>query len=391
MKRYISAGGEEWHFIYGADDERFWSHAAVGSGSMMTLRDLSGRVLRQFNLHLGWTHEDYVYRDGLLLAGFLSDGQQRHFDVDHLGTPRLITDRFGNQVSFHRYYPFGKEQTALQEGERMKFTGHERDLANVLGDGDDLDYMHARHYSPLLGRFLSTDRAGGYPSAPQSWNRYTYVRNSPPNLVDPDGYEPIPPEQLRFLTAYFGHDFSNVSLHTGWYGALIAWMYGGQWGVTVGNQIYLSPSAVRAVRSSSPEGMAGLGHELTHVLSYEVLGARFFWLYGLDIVHNITRGTPFRELHYSLMLERAANIVERDILSTLTSSYKETVTTCGGAGSEFIECFATVEWHKSPPLLPPLSLFSGFGLSPQGYSYSLIGSPYDLFLSGAACLEGICL
>jgi hypothetical protein len=30
--------------------------------------------------------EDYVYRDGLLLASYSSDGYQRHIDVDHLGT-----------------------------------------------------------------------------------------------------------------------------------------------------------------------------------------------------------------------------------------------------------------------------------------------------------------
>ena len=53
----------------------------------------------------------------------------------------------------------------------MKYTGHER------GDGD-LDYMHARYYSPAMGCFLSVDPA--WESAglqtPQTWNRYAYVR-----------------------------------------------------------------------------------------------------------------------------------------------------------------------------------------------------------------------
>jgi RHS repeat-associated protein len=190
LVRYHS-GAEDWVYLYGPDDERFWSYraAGAGAGSLWTLRDLFGRVLRQYQADLGWgSYEDFVYRDGLLLAGLLSSGQQRHFDVDHLGSVRLITDAAGNQSAFHRYYPFGKEHTALQEGDRMKFTGHERDLANTAGDGDDLDYMHARHYSPVTGRFTSVDPEKIMrPQEPQSWNRYSYAWGSPLKLVDPDG------------------------------------------------------------------------------------------------------------------------------------------------------------------------------------------------------------
>ncbi len=188
LARY-HAGAEDWVYVYGPDDERFWSYrVGGGTGSLWTLRDLAGAVLRQYNAHLGWgNYEDYVYRGNLLMAGLLSDGQQRHFDVDHLGSVRLVTDAAGNQVSFHTYYPFGRELTALQEADRMKFTGHERDFANAAGDGDDLDYMHARHYSLITGRFLSYDPVGGTPSSPQSWNRYAYVMNRPMTYTDPNG------------------------------------------------------------------------------------------------------------------------------------------------------------------------------------------------------------
>ena len=49
------------------------------------------------------------------------------------------------------------------------------------------EYMHARYYSPNLGRFLSVDPVGGSVGSSQSWNRYSYVQNNPLNLVDPDG------------------------------------------------------------------------------------------------------------------------------------------------------------------------------------------------------------
>lgn len=72
----------------------------------------------------------------------------------------------------------------------MKFTGHERDLGNAASAADDLDYMHARHTSPLTGRFLSFDPIGGNARRPQSWNRYAYVLGNPLKYTDPYGLSP---------------------------------------------------------------------------------------------------------------------------------------------------------------------------------------------------------
>jgi uncharacterized protein RhaS with RHS repeats len=47
--------------------------------------------------------------------------------------------------------------------------------------------MHARYYSPNLGRFMSVDPVGGRIGSSQSWNRYSYVENKPTGFVDPDG------------------------------------------------------------------------------------------------------------------------------------------------------------------------------------------------------------
>jgi RHS repeat-associated protein len=217
---HYRSGAQDWYYIYGPDDERFWSYRTSDAASQWALRDLNGKVLRFYEAHLGWGNfEDYVYRDGLLLAGIFYDGQQRHFDVDHLGSVRLITDAFGNQTGFHRYYPFGKEHTGLQQAERMKFTGHERDLADWAGDGDDLDYMHARHYSPVTGRFLSLDPLGGNPHAPQSWNRCAYVLGNPMKNIDPSGMNPVvgvnnrtpPPVGMTVYDIGFGEAWTVLS------------------------------------------------------------------------------------------------------------------------------------------------------------------------------------
>jgi RHS repeat-associated protein len=205
LKR-MTNGGEDWIYIYDADDERFWSYRVGGGGSIWTLRGLDGKVLRNYDAHVSWsTFEDYIYREGQLLAGFQTSGVQRHFDLDHLGTPRLITDASG-VGTYHAYYPFGQEATAFNlDTEKMKFTGHERDLANAGSAADDLDYMHARHACPLTGRFMSLDNGPVDMKRPQNWNRYAYVQNNPSNWTDPTGnvvdLSPLSPGQRARLFA----------------------------------------------------------------------------------------------------------------------------------------------------------------------------------------------
>ena len=107
------------------------------------------------------------------------------YSWDHLGSTRLLTDEAGYEIGHWKYYPFGQEAENNGTSPRHKFTGHERD-AEV-----GLDYMRFRSYGPSLARFLSPDlsRRDTNPVDPQTWNLYTYVRNSPLNLVDPNGKE----------------------------------------------------------------------------------------------------------------------------------------------------------------------------------------------------------
>lgn len=194
---YRTAAGLEYIYLYTADDERVWAFQVGLNNSLWTLRDLDAKVLRQYRNNDGaWSiEEDDIYRDRLLLAAETPAGV-RHFHLDHLGTPRLVTDRFGQQAAYHVYYPFGQEATAIsQDVMRLKFTGHERDLADSTSSQDDLDYMHARHESPLLGRFLSVDVKAPHNaiSIPQKWNRYSYTRGNPLKLIDPDGLQETAP------------------------------------------------------------------------------------------------------------------------------------------------------------------------------------------------------
>ena len=121
---------------------------------------------------------------------------------DHLGTPRIILDETGNLsgVRRHDYLPFGEELFAGSGGRtvamgyagdamRQQFTGYERDSESGL------DFAGARFYASTHGRFTSIDplMASAQPSNPQTFNRYSYVTNSPLTQIDPSGMFGISP------------------------------------------------------------------------------------------------------------------------------------------------------------------------------------------------------
>jgi RHS repeat-associated protein len=220
-----SGDGTGWAAIYTADDERLavWDTAEGVLEETWSLRGLDGMVLREFFFGFpagtlifsdgfesgdtcAWTtatggptcqgsdpaapvwtvRKSYVYRDGVLLAD-AQDGSARHYHLDHLGSVRQITeDTDAGVVEEHDYLPYGEEVPDSTAG--LRFTGHERD-GHLGGSEDDLDYMHARYYSPRLGRSLSLDpsRASGVHSRPGSWNRYSYGLGNPLLFVDEDG------------------------------------------------------------------------------------------------------------------------------------------------------------------------------------------------------------
>lgn len=120
------------------------------------------------------------------------DAKVAYLKNDHLGSPRIKTDRNGVVISRNDYLPFGEDLFTPQRTQtlgytpddiRQKFTGYERD------DETDLDYAKARMFGSSQGRFTSPDDFlnDTHVSDPQSWNLYIYVRNNPLRLTDPEG------------------------------------------------------------------------------------------------------------------------------------------------------------------------------------------------------------
>jgi RHS repeat-associated protein len=102
---------------------------------------------------------------------------------DHLGSTNLTTNLTGTRVSELRYYPFGETRYSNGTTSTSKrFTSQEEQIDIGLYD------YGARFYDPALGRFVSADSVVPQPGAPQSINRYSYVRNSPLTRIDPSGH-----------------------------------------------------------------------------------------------------------------------------------------------------------------------------------------------------------
>ncbi|NJN53520.1 MAG: RHS repeat-associated core domain-containing protein [Anaerolineae bacterium] len=91
-----------------------------------------------------------------------------------------------NNVAYTWYLPFGGYRPGsapTQTGNGRDFTGQRENME--LG----LLYYNARFYVPGLGRFASADTIIHNPTNPQSYNRYSYVRNRPLNMSDPTGHK----------------------------------------------------------------------------------------------------------------------------------------------------------------------------------------------------------
>ena len=224
-------GASDRRILYDSDDERIGT--IIDSLSRWTIRDLDGQIMREYRgddqgmTMLWFWEQDHIRGEGQLLGGETQEwgynastssmrfGGERHYHLDHLGSVRMVTNKLGRSVSEHDFYPFGTSQTKTYQEpmnwgdphlDGMRFAGHWRDYLGYLDvEGNDyLDYMHARYYDPGLGRFLSIDPGKDWDlQAPQSWNRYAYVRNNPVVQTDPSG------EAVMLVLGKFGFRWGN--------------------------------------------------------------------------------------------------------------------------------------------------------------------------------------
>ncbi len=162
------------------------------------LRNTNGQVVSEARSQLSGAEEVYSWQKDFivtprgLLAAVGADENDlilTAYHLDHLSSPRGISDEFGLQY-ITTYLPFG-EQLQAPENQQFGLAGHERDSTYNY-------YMRGRYYSTLDGRFLSVDPIR------DGWNLYSYASNNPVNRFDFDGFEDEEGYTLPFHLAGFG-------------------------------------------------------------------------------------------------------------------------------------------------------------------------------------------
>lgn len=139
----------------------------------------------------------FVYNGGGTLVAEYSTAiaqtpQVSYLTADHLGSARVITDQTGKVTTRKDYMAFGDEATSAQRSTNLNYdssetrkgyTGYEKDTESGL------EFAQARYYNATHGRFTSVDplTASASIKNPQTFNRYSYVLNSPYKFVDPLG------------------------------------------------------------------------------------------------------------------------------------------------------------------------------------------------------------
>lgn len=223
VKRTL-AGGQTWWYVYG-----------IGGELVAEYLSTAPSVVKK----------EYGYRGGQLLVAWDADksgnDQMKWLVTDHLGSTRMEADKSGSLAGMrrHDYAPFGEEMTAgirsnpqygyVSSNVRQKFGSKERDTETGL------DYFGARYFASAQGRFTSIDPiifTSVRGLDPQSLNLFSYVRNNPLKLTDPNGldwyekdgtyywFDKAPKKKLGYHhinTGRNGYQITNVQGATGQY------------------------------------------------------------------------------------------------------------------------------------------------------------------------------
>lgn len=231
----IAKGDKAVEYAYDSDHERATEYMFVNGVRERTTVYLNpaagaGLYFEQETGTAGLKRKHFVSVGGLTIGVMVFNGSSwamRYWHQDHLGSVSAVTDEAGNMVERLGYEPFGKRRYSTGATDingalagvttDRGFTGHEH--IDEVG----LVNMNGRVYDPGLGRFLSADPVVQSPGVLQSYNRYSYVWNSPLNSTDPSGYVSLHNEWTNLWHNQTVQAVVTVAI------AYVSYGYGGAW------------------------------------------------------------------------------------------------------------------------------------------------------------------
>jgi RHS repeat-associated protein len=146
----------------------------LGLGNLVAQYDTAGELIAHYDYGLG------------LVSRSDADGNAAFYTFDVLGNTSDVTGPSGAVLNSYAYAPFGSWLHAAETvANPFQYAGQ----WGVIQEPSGLQFLRARFYDAVAGRFLSQDPSG---VAGGQVNLYGYAFNNPVNFGDPSGRMPVP-------------------------------------------------------------------------------------------------------------------------------------------------------------------------------------------------------
>jgi RHS repeat-associated protein len=195
-----ATGNEGVQFKYGPDRQR-WEQIYTAPGGTEQTYYIGGLIDLVFNGTTDYRQYIYAGSEPIAVYSRTSAGVNtiRYMVEDHQGSVSSITSNTGAVDINESYSAFGARRNpttwsgAPVAPDLVTIAGISRQgytFQTWLGQSMGLNHMNGRVQDAILGRFLSPDPYIPDTNNAQSYNRYSYVNNSPLNYTDPSGFDP---------------------------------------------------------------------------------------------------------------------------------------------------------------------------------------------------------
>jgi RHS repeat-associated protein len=269
--------------------------------------DGSGTLVSQFVYATHINIPDYIIKSGVTYRVI----------TDHLGSLRFVINTSTGSIAQRMDYDDWGNVLVNTNPDFTPFGF----AGGIYDSQTKLTRFGARDYEPEVGRWTTKDpigMSGGY-------NTYIYVGDNPILLLDPIGLIPLSDCIKSILRPYFPNlDLDKIQLHpfeeTDFFHKLPFISGAEAW--TDGNDVYLNQGYMEDIGTS--EGIALIGHELTHTSQQAAAGSLSFltnYLGTYILLQAPPNGLSAEDAYQNIPYEVDAYVMQMRILRKLKEKY----------------------------------------------------------------------